>query len=51
MCFGTQYYTFLISHSQPKRNGIETQIVAINVIRFPLMIFNVTFFGTCYSVC
>ena len=28
---GTQYYTFLISLSQHKRNGIETQIVAINV--------------------
>ncbi len=27
---GTQYYIFLISHSQHKRNGIETQIVAIN---------------------
>ncbi len=28
---GTQYYTFLISHSWHKRNGIETQIIAINV--------------------
>ncbi len=27
----SQYYTFLISPSQHKRNGIETQIVAINV--------------------